>query len=307
MSAQHDRGFGILSAMPSGWVSRLGENIELDSWNDCVGLLLSSGGDDALYRGQRRFDWELLASLERTLLGYAERYDERRYGLLMSMSADSGTEDWVRGAELEMMQRFRQRAMHFGVPGLPEAWDLLGWWELMQHHGAPTRLMDWTTSPFVAIWFALDGHEDGEGDMALWAYDRANATVNLRQEIARLRACEDYELLDDRQVQNRLVKFVIEARRGVLVPVRPRQFARAVAQQSILTVSPDIGVGRPVDWWMRTKLATRIRLQEKWKPEMQAACHSMGLSRVGLFRDLDSLGKSIGQDFINHVSRSDLF
>jgi hypothetical protein len=68
-----------------------------------------------------------------------------------------------------MMQRFRQRAMHFGVPGLPEAWDPLGWWELMQHHRAPTRLMDWTTSPFVAIWFALDGHEDGEGDMALWA------------------------------------------------------------------------------------------------------------------------------------------
>jgi len=167
--------------------------------------------------------------------------------------------------------------------------------------------MDWTTSPFVAIWFALDGHQDGEGDMALRVYDRANASVNLRQEIARLRACEDYELLDDRQVQNRLVKFVIEARRGVLVPVRPRQFARAVAQQSILTVSPDIGVGRPASWWMRGKLATRIRLREEWKPEMQAACQSMGLSRVGLFRDLDSLGTSIGTDFMNRVSRSDLF
>src|ERR1035441_3281952 len=75
----------------------------------------------------------------------------------------------------------------------------------------------------------------------------ANASVNLQQETTRLRACEDYELLDDRQVQNRLVKFVIEARKGILVPVRPRQFARAVAQQSILTVSPDIGVGRPAD------------------------------------------------------------
>jgi len=131
--------------------------------------------------------------------------------------------------------------------------------------------------------------------------------VNLRDQIAQLRACEDYELLDDRQVQNRLVEFVIEARKGILVPVRPREFARAVAQQSILTVSPDIGVGRPASWWMRGKLATRIRLQEKWKPEMQAACLSMGLSRVALFRDLDSLGRSIGQDFMNGIRRSDLF
>jgi hypothetical protein len=270
-------------------------------------LLLSSGGDDALYRGQRCFDWELRASLERVLLTYAEQHDPRLHELMMSMSADSATEKRVRDIELKLMQRFRQRAMHFGLPGLPEASDILGWWELMQHHGAPTRLMDWTTSPFVAIWFALDGHEDGDGDMALWIYDRANASVNLQQEITRLRTCEDYELLDDRQVQNRLVTFVIEASKGILVPVRPRQFARAVAQQSILTVSPDIGVGRPASWWIRSKLATRIRLREEWKPEMQAACQSMGLSRAGLFRDLDSLGRSVAQDFMSGISRSDLY
>jgi hypothetical protein len=270
-------------------------------------MLLSSGGDDALYRGHRLFDWELRASLERALLGYAEQHDERRYGLMMSMGADPGIQAWARGVELEMMQRFRQRAMHFGIPGLPEAWDILGWWELMQHHGSPTRLMDWTTSPFVAIWFALDGHQDGDGDMAMWIYDRANAAVNLQPQLTRLRACEDYELLDDRQVQNRLVKFVIEDVRDVLVPVRPRQFARAVAQQSILTVSPDIGVGRPASWWIRGKLATRIRLRQEWKPEMQAACQSMGLFRASLFRDLDSLGRSVGQDFMDDVRRADLF
>jgi FRG domain len=291
--------------MPSGWASCLGEDVERDSWAECVNLLLSSGGDDALYRGQRCFDWELRASLERVLLTYAEQHDPRLHELMMSMSADSATEKRVRDIELKLMQRFRQRAMHFGVPGLPEAWDILGWWELMQHHGAPTRLMDWTTSPFVAIWFALDGHVGG--DMALWIYDRANASVNLQQEIARVRACEDYELLDDRQVQNRLVTFVMETGKGILVPVRPRQFARAVAQQSILTVSPDIGVGRPASWWIRGKLATRIRLREEWKPEMQAACQSMGLSRVGLFRDLDSLGRSVAQDFISGISRSDLY
>ncbi len=150
-------------------------------------LLLSSGGEDVLYRGQRCFDWDLRASLERVLLDYAERYDKDRHELMMSMSADHATERWVRGTEVQMMQRFRQRAMHFGVPGLPEAWDILGWWELMQHHGAPTRLMDWTTSPFVAIWFALDGHQDGAGDMALWIYDRANQVELVVHVVTRVR------------------------------------------------------------------------------------------------------------------------
>lgn len=293
--------------MSSGWASRLGEEVEPTSWAECVSLLLSSGGDDALYRGQRQFEWELQSSLERALLNWSEQNDQRRHELMMSMSTDSDTGKWANGIELELMQHFRQRAMHFDIPALPETADTLGWWELMQHHGAPTRLMDWTASPFVAIWFALDGHQDGDGDMALWMYDRANVKLNLQPELTQIRAREDYEQLDDRQLQNRLVELVIAARKPTLVPVRPRQFARAVAQKSVLTVTPDISFARPASWWMRTKMTARIRLREAWKSEMKVACQSLGLSRADLFRDLESLGRSVANDFSNNVGRPDLY
>jgi FRG domain len=189
--------------------------------------------------------------------------------------------------------------VRFGILGTPKAWDILGWREVMQHHNAPTRLMDWSSSPFIALWFALDGHNEGDGDMALWVYDRDNAAVNFRRQIGGLKGADDYEQLDDRRLQNRLVQLVIDHSIGVLVPVRPRQFPRAVAQQSVLTVSPSIGVARPASWWISQKLATRIRLREEWKQEMQDACRSLGYSRPSLFRDLDSLGKSIAQEFTN--------
>ena len=69
--------------------------------------------------------------------------------------------------EANMTNRFRNyaRARH---PQVPRPDDFPGWLALMQHHGLPTRLLDWTQSPLAGLFFAVREERYGSDNGVLW-------------------------------------------------------------------------------------------------------------------------------------------
>ena len=118
-----------------------------ETWDARIGRYRSP----FVYRGMRSFGYGLDTSLQR--LG-------GDYHLL----------------EHHLLRNFRKYARDTTTPPSATGWD---WLALAQHHGLPTRLLDWTYSPYVALHFATDDlsayHEDG----IIWALNYVKAAEQL--------------------------------------------------------------------------------------------------------------------------------
>lgn len=132
-----ERSFDILPEQPSGRipVSRI------EHWRDFSSLLESPFFNridtQCIFRGHRRFDWEMTPTLARVT----------ENGIV--------TED-IAKRQLEMFRKaIRGRISDHSLLDDEDEREADELWSIGQHHGLMTPLLDWTYSPYVALFFAF--------------------------------------------------------------------------------------------------------------------------------------------------------
>jgi hypothetical protein len=136
-----------------GWAEQVVATFE-EFVGQLIGVMPSTSSGNQLYwfRGQSSNHWRLEPSFTRCL---------RSLDVLGSQVED---------IEQESLKAFQSRAHLFvSPPLLAKVRTTPCWWALMQHHGAPTRLLDWTVSPYVAAYFAVQ-HNEAKADGAVWCF-----------------------------------------------------------------------------------------------------------------------------------------
>ncbi|HUE02608.1 MAG TPA: FRG domain-containing protein, partial [Bryobacteraceae bacterium] len=102
----------------------------LESWESFLALITKPPYSNWAFRGERDERWPLYSSLSRYL---------QNFGVARAAWPEQ---------ESRILRIFKRKAHQF-LTKPPDADDDFQWMALMQHHGAPTRLIDFTWSPYV--------------------------------------------------------------------------------------------------------------------------------------------------------------
>jgi FRG domain-containing protein len=138
------------------------------SWLDVVDALYEGAWNEDLQRFRSPFAFRGLNSVAHTLASSLLR--------LAEPEAD------IARLEVALLRNFRKYG-HGLATGADSTWD---WLALGQHRGLPTRLLDWTYSPLVALHFATENTSHFDQDGLVWCVNFVEANTRLPGRLKRM-------------------------------------------------------------------------------------------------------------------------
>lgn len=226
--------------------------------------------------------------------GHARVHGELTPGIFRQKYVDLGRDDIERSFIYKFM--LGAPALH---KDLPIKDDYVGWLFLMQHHGLPTRLLDWTESALIALFFAVSEHQDEDGELwALYPQILNQAGIGeasiptpdnkVLQYLAAEPQLKDPEksAIEEFQI-GKIPEFPL-----ALKP--PLNFPRMVAQLSTFTIHPKPKPGYTIpEALLKGKYLVRYIIPSEYKERMLFQLSALGITKRTLFADLDSLSQTL--------------
>jgi hypothetical protein len=259
------------------------ETKRVSTWNGLVRLYDASDWAtwDWAFRGENSADKNLCTSLERNLKRI-EGFDFRKSP----------------NVEYRLVREFKRQAQHF-IESLPKANDILEWLSIMRHHGAPTRLLDWTYSFYVAAHFAINRAKPGS-KCAIWAINvdwlESRAVNSLPKGLQK-----GWENLTTSK-KPEFLNGVFARQRRMVFPINPfRLNERLVIQQGVFLAPGDItesfmdnlAAVAPKNQLRRNFLKIEIAVTEHFLKQACIALRSMNINEATLFPGIDGFSRSL--------------
>lgn len=238
---------------------------EISEWGD-IHKYQSEGW---IFRGQRDSEKPLQTSLERACKRHEPPLRE----------GDS--------IEKQLLREFRRKYHHFAVH-IPDPDDSLEWLSLMQHYGAPTRLLDFTYSIYVACYFAI---EKTESDCVVWA-------INGRWANKRSRAVFKTNSIQWRFLKKDITEKNTKDFNKTFMTSRPKAFAcpvnpfrlneRLTIQKGVFMVPGNVKLTfeenlKAMDGWHKEPNIMKLVLKKKLRGAALKTLSDMTISRTTLF------------------------
>ena len=245
------------------------------NWTDILEALYADSWNPALQRFRSPFAFRGLSHVEHSLSSS-----------LVRLAGDGDT----RRLELALLRNFRKYAVSEGQHA-DSIWD---WLALGQHRGLPTRLLDWTYSPLVALHFATETPEDFDRDGVVWCVNFVEANKRLPQRLRRIMTREGSETLtvDMLSVFKELRDFDALARSPFLVFLEPPAIDRRILNQFALFSLMSSPTAEIDDWLARhPELCRRVLVPAALKWEIRDKLDQANVNERILFPDLDGLSR----------------